>query len=169
MNESIDRIPLNTPDGQSAEALFDRYGDMVYRLAFLRAKNRYDADDILQEVFVRYLRYAPVFRDEEHCKAWLIRATINRTNSLLSSAWFRRTAPLDDTLSTEMQETSEVYGAVMKLPRKYRTVIHLYYYEDYSTSEIARILSQKEATIRSRLHRARALLREELKGAYDDV
>lgn len=169
MNESIDRIPLGTSGGRTAEAIFDRYGDMVYRLAFVRTKSRYDADDILQDVFVRYLRYAPVFEDEEHCKAWLIRTTINRTNSLLSSAWFRRTTPLDDALRTEMQEKSDVYYAVLKLSPKYRTVIHLYYYEDYSTAEIAQILSQKESTVRSQLHRARAVLREELKGVYNDV
>ena len=68
-----------------------------------------------------------------------------------------------------MQETSEVYGAVMKLPRKYRTVIHLYYYEDYSTSEIARILSQRSHNPFPAASRPARLLREELKGAYDDV
>ena len=169
MNESIDRIPLDTPDGNNAEVIFDRYGDMIYRLAFVRTKNRYDADDILQDVLVRYLRFAPVFVSEEHRKAWLIRTTVNRTNSLLTSAWFRGSVPLDDSLRTEMQEKSEVYDAVLKLAPKYRTVVHLYYYEDYSTAEIAKILSQKESTVRSQLHRARAQLRAELKGVYDDV
>ena len=153
----------------SAEEVFERYGDMVYRLAFVRTKNRCDADDILQDVFLRYLRSAPVFRDEEHRKAWLIRTTINRTKSLLGSAWFRRTAPLADDLKTEMEEKSEVYDAVLALPVKYRTVIHLFYYEDYSVAEVAAALSEKETTVRSQLHRARNLLREELKGDYEDV
>lgn len=169
MNESIDCIPQDTPGSNSVEAVFDRYGDMIYRLAFVRTKNRYDADDILQDVLVRYLRFAPNFASEEHCKAWLIRTTVNRTNSLFSSAWFRRSVPLDDSLQTEMQEKSEVYDAVLKLAPKYRTVVHLFYYEEYTTAEIASILSQKESTVRSQLHRARAQLRTELKGVYDDV
>ena len=92
---------------------------------------------------VRYLRFAPNFASEKNtAKAWLIRTTVNRTNSF-HSAWFRRSVPLDDSLQTEMQEKSEVYDAVLKLAPKYRTVVHLFYYEEYTTAEIASILSQK--------------------------
>ena len=113
----------------SAAAVLSRYADMVYRLAFARTKSRYDADDILQEVFLRYIRSAPDFQEEEHCRAWLIRTTVNCSKTLLMSAWFRKTVPLDDTLVAEMRETGEVYDAVLRLPKAYRTVVHLYYYE----------------------------------------
>ena len=82
----------------SVDEILDRYAAMVYRLAFARTKNRFDADDILQEVFMRYIRSIPDCRDEEHRKAWLIRTTINCSKTLLTSAWFRKTVPLDDTL-----------------------------------------------------------------------
>ena len=154
----------------SAAAVLSRYADMVYRLAFARTKSRYDADDILQEVFLRYIRSAPDFQDEEHRRAWLIRTTINCSKTLLMSAWFRKTVPMDDTLVAEMQETGEVYDAVLRLPKTYRTVVHLYYYEGYSVAEIGSLLDFKEATVKTRLHRARALLRDTLKGeAITDV
>lgn len=148
----------------SAAAVLSRYADMVYRLAFARTKSRYDADDILQEVFLRYIRSAPDFQEEEHCRAWLIRTTVNCSKTLLMSAWFRKTVPLDDTLVAEMRETGEVYDAVLRLPKTYRTVVHLYYYEGYSVAEIGGLLGCKEATVKTRLHRARNLLRDTLKG-----
>ena len=148
----------------SAAAVLSRYADMVYRLAFARTKSRYDADDILQEVFLRYIRSAPDFQEEEHCRAWLIRTTVNCSKTLLMSAWFRKTVPLDDTLVAEMRETGEVYDAVLRLPKAYRTVVHLYYYERYSVAEIGGLLGCKEATVKTRLHRARNLLRDTLKG-----
>ena len=148
----------------SAAAVLSRYADLVYRLAFARTKSRYDADDILQEVFLRYIRSAPDFQEEEHCRAWLIRTTVNCSKTLLMSAWFRKTVPLDDTLVAEMRETGEVYDAVLRLPKAYRTVVHLYYYEGYSVAEIGGLLGCKEATVKTRLHRARNLLRDTLKG-----
>lgn len=148
----------------SAAAVLSRYADMVYRLDFARTKSRYDADDILQEVFLRYIRSAPDFQEEEHCRAWLIRTTVNCSKTLLMSAWFRKTVPLDDTLVAEMRETGEVYDAVLRLPKAYRTVVHLYYYEGYSVAEIGGLLGCKEATVKTRLHRARNLLRDTLKG-----
>ena len=148
----------------SAAAVLSRYADMVYRLAFARTKSLYDADDILQEVFLRYIRSAPDFQEEEHCRAWLIRTTVNCSKTLLMSAWFRKTVPLDDTLVAEMRETGEVYDAVLRLPKAYRTVVHLYYYEGYSVAEIGGLLGCKEATVKTRLHRARNLLRDTLKG-----
>ena len=93
---------LRTND--SVDEILDTYGRMVYRLAYARTKNRYDADDVMQEVFLRYIRSGKEFADEEHRRAWLIRATINCSKTLLSSAWFRKTSPLEDTLTTELEE-----------------------------------------------------------------
>lgn len=169
-------MTVNTESLRSARALDDsvddlleRYASMVYRLAFSRTKSRYDADDILQEVFLRYIRRKPDLESEDHRKAWLIRTTINCSKTLLTSAWFRKTAPLEDTLYSEMKEHSEVYYAVLELPAKYRTVIHLFYYEDYAVAEIAALLCCKESTVKSQLRRARILLRDKLKGESFNV
>ena len=147
---------------------------MVYRLAFLRTKSAADAEDVLQEVFVRCLRSNPAWADAEHQKAWFIRVTINCSKSLVTSAWRRHATPLEtvpepDSLLTEMQEETDVYGAVLQLPQKYRTAIHLYYYEGYSVREIAQMTGSTEPAVKSQLFRARELLREQLKGEFIDV
>lgn len=153
----------------TADQAFLVYADMVYRLAFSRTKNRYYAEDVLQEVFMRYLRSKPSFESDDHRKAWFLRVTINCTKTYLTTAWFRHVVPLTDTLTTEAEPTGEVYDAVMRLPVKYRTVIHLFYYEDYTVEQIAAVCKSKVSTVKSQLHRARALLREQLKGADQDV
>lgn len=148
----------------SVEKTLEKYANMVYRIAFSRTKNKYDADDILQEVFMKYIKYNVEYTSEEHKKAWLIKTTINTSKTLLTSAWFRKTTEMPDTLATTMEEKSEVYYAVMKLPVKYRTVIHLFYYEELSIAQISSLLESKESTIKSQLHRARKLLEDILKG-----
>ncbi|MDF2673552.1 MAG: polymerase sigma factor, sigma-70 family [Clostridiales bacterium] len=145
-----------------------RYSNMVYRLALSRTRNISDAEDILQEVFLRLIHKKPEFVNEEHRKAWLIRVTVNCSNKLLTSAWFRRTVPLEEELKFETKEKSDVYYAVMELPLKYRTVIHLFHYEDMSISEISGVLAVKESTIKSQLLRARQLLKTKLKGEFDN-
>ena len=141
----------------------NKYSNMVCRLAFARTKTSHDAHHILQEVFLRYIKSNKDFINEEHKKAWLIKTTINCSKTLLSSAWFRKTTSLDDNITRELKEKSEVYYAVLKLSKKYRTVIHLFYYEDMSITEIASLLNIKESTIKSQLHRARKKLKEILK------
>ena len=153
----------------NADALFEAYADMVYRLAFLRTKSAADADDVLQEVFLRVLRAKPDWNDREHQKAWFLKVTINCSKSLLTSAWRRHTVPEDENLLTVMQTTTEVYPYVLALPAKYRTVVHLYYYEGYKVAEIAKMLGAGESTVKSRLFRARDMLREQLKGEFQDV
>ena len=146
----------------SAQEAFNRYSDMVYRLAFARVKNRYDADDILQEVFLRFIKQKGKVNNEEHAKALLIRITVNCSNSMLSSSWFKKTEPLDEALSVSPSESDTLYQ-VLRLPKKYRTVIHLFYFEDLSIAEIAKALGDKENTIKSRLSRARDMLKPLLK------
>lgn len=153
----------------SDEEIFDKYADTVYRLAFSRVKSKHDADDILGEVFLRYVKADPKFSCEEHIKFWLIRATINCSKSFFTSSWFKKIVPLDDTLYTSLKENSEVYYAVMELPIKYRTVIHLYYYEEYSVKEIADILEVSQSAVKSRLARAREQLKTKLEGEMFDV
>ena len=141
----------------------NKYSNMVFRLAFARTKNNHDANDIMQEVFLRYMKNKKEFKDEEHKKAWLIKTTINCSKTLLTSAWFRKTTSLEDNIVEELKEKSEVYYALLKLSKKYRTVIHLFYYEDMSIAEISSLLNVKESTIKSQLNRARNKLKEILK------
>ena len=148
--------------------VLNRYSNMVYRLALSRTRNIADAEDVLQEVFLRLIHKKPEFENEEHRKAWLIRVTVNCSSKLLTSAWFRRTVPLDEELKFQTKEKSDVYYAVMELPLKYRTVIHLYHYEDLSISQISHILTINESTIKSQLLRARQLLKTKLKGEFDN-
>lgn len=160
----------NAPiSADNAEALFEAYADMVYRLAFLRTKNGSDADDVVQEVFLRALRAKPEWNGLEHQKAWFLKVTLNCTKSLLTSAWRRHTAPEDENLLVQMKTTTEVYPYVLALPVKYRTVIHLYYYEGYRVAEIAKLMNASENTVKSHLFRARDMLREQLKGEFQDV
>lgn len=149
-----------------------RYADMVYRLALLNVKNHSDAEDVFQEVFLKLFRYKESIQSEEHLKAWLIRVTINQSKTLTTSAWKRHQVSLDMSgFANEHQEEKEyakVYDMVRSLPDKYRQVIHLYYYEELSIKEIAEILGKKEATVKTRLVRARKLLSQKLKGVRFD-
>lgn len=155
---------------ESFDEVMRAYADMVYRLAVSRTGSAADAEDLLQEVFLRYIRADKTYRDEEHRKAWLIRATINCAKSLHTSAWSRRRGAAEpsanegreDERLRAVETRSLVYGAVLKLPAKYRTAIHLYYYEDLSVAQIAKILGIGESAVKSRLARARAMLKEDL-------
>lgn len=149
-----------------------RYSDMVYRLAILNMKNRFDAEDVFQEVFLKLFRYKKSIQSEEHLKAWLIRVTINQCKSVAASGRKRQTVSLDtigDIREPAKEESySEVYELVRSLPLKYRQVVHLYYYEELSVKEIAEILDQKEGTVKTRLARARKLLNQKLEGGFSD-
>ena len=141
-----------------------RDSHMVYRLAFARAGNRQDADEIYQEVFLRYIRKEPAFRNETHERAWFLKVTVNCANSLWTSPWKRCTEPLTDDLASEEDEPPvDLSRALQKLPPRYREVIHLFYYEELSTEEIGRILGRKTSTVRTQLTRARAILKKVLK------
>ena len=167
MEQALQHLP--PIPAEDADALFAAYADMVYRLAFLRTKSGADADDVTQEVFLRCLRNKPVWNDREHQKAWFLTVTINCTKNLLTSAWRRHTAAEVDGVLHMMERDIDVYGAVLALPEKYRTVIHLFYYEGYRVEEIAKLMNTGANTVKSHLFRARGMLREQLKGEYSDV
>lgn len=157
--------------GVSKRQIVEKYYDMVYRLALAQTKNRDYADDVTQDVFLRFIRTEKEFESDEHVKAWLLRVTVNCSKSLFMSAWFKKTEPLDENeeIPFETEEKSDVYYAAQSLPAKYRAVIHLFYYEDMSIEQIAKTLNSKESTVKSQLHRAREMLKEKLKGGYDFV
>ncbi len=142
------------------DEIADKYIDTIYRLALARTKSPQYAEDITQDVFVKLLSLKKDFETEEHLKAWLLRVTINLTKDLFASAWYRKTGELSEDVSYEDEEKSDLYYAMMKLPQKYRTVIHLHYYEGYSVEETAKIVGVSAGTVKSQLHRGRGMLKE---------
>lgn len=158
-----------TKEGQiTAEAAIDRYADMVYRLALSQMKNKTDADDLFQEVFIRLVSNVEKLESWEHVKAWLIRVTINCAKKHFDLYWNKNVDYIEDEgriggeEAYEPPEDGPVRGAVAKLPPKYRLAVHLFYYEELSVAEIAEQTGQKEGTVKSQLHRAREMLREML-------
>ena len=145
------------------ERVVNEYATMLLRVAYSQLNNRTEAEDAVQEVLLKYMEKAPVFQSEEHEKAWLLRVTVNHCKNHLASAWFRKRADLDEGIPALDNEELEVVSAVAALPAKYRAVVHLYYFEGYSTKEIAEILHSRPNTVSSRLSRARALLANALK------
>lgn len=153
----------------SVESAIDRFSTDVFRMAYARTGNKSDAEDITQDTFIKYMKETKAFVDENHVKAWLLRVAINSSKNLVNSAWHRKNTSMDaaDLMSTQIEDQSEVYNAVLKLPEKYRVVVHLYYFEGYSVEEIATMLSAKESTVKSWMRRARMKLKDMLKEEID--
>ena len=152
----------------TAEQLLTRYGNSILRLAYSYLHNLDDAEEILQETLIQYLKAAPVWENEAHEKAWLFRVAATLSKNRISYNNVRRTDTLSETLAAEQREDlSFVWDAVKELPVNYREVIHLFYYEGLSTAQIAGVLREKESTIRSRLMRGREKLKSILKEGYD--
>ena len=142
------------------EEIIKKYGDSVYRLAFMNVKKRELADDIYQDVFLKLIKKKERIDLEEHLKAWLLRTTINCCKDYWKSRWFKSVLYEDKDLDAfdEEKKTGYVTECVQKLPEKYRNVIHLYYYEGYSIKEISEMLGRSENTISSQLARGRKKL-----------
>ena len=152
-------------DDVLTEAL-SKHGDMVRRICFLYLRDQADVDDTFQDVFLKLYEVDTFFNDEEHLKAWLARVTINKCKDMYKSFWRRNVGPIEDLeIAFEDKAESEVMHAVVSLPAKYKEVIYLFYYEDYSVVEMAKLLNQKENTIYSNLHRARQMLKKKLGGS----
>ena len=147
-----------------------KYSNMVYRLALTRCANSDSADDIFQEVFLKFSEKLPTFKDEEHEKAWIIRVTINMTINHNKSSWNTRTVELNDNLASdgEVNHTNTVFDEVMKLSQEYRTVVYLFYYEGYQVKEISKMMKKSEGTIKTWLYRAREQLKERLEGGFEN-
>ena len=151
--------------------LMNMYKNNVYAAAFSICKNASDAEDVVQDTFLQYYMTHKNFDNEQHIRAWLLRVAINKAKNIQSSFWRRKGMPLDDfieTLSFETPETKGLFEEVMKLPEKYRVVVHLFYYEDYSIKEIAKILRTTESNIKVRLSRGRVKLKDALKEGWED-
>jgi RNA polymerase sigma-70 factor (ECF subfamily) len=153
----------------SPAAAFETYSDMVYRLAFIRTGSRYDADDILSDVFLRLVKNAHKIQSDEHLKSWLIRVTINCSNSFFSRFGRVKNEALLETSGAVYMESNELIPIVLTLPEHQKTIIYMYYFEGYSVEEIGKICSLPVGTVKSRLSRARASLKKILKGEDFDV
>lgn len=150
----------------SREDVIRIYSGLVYRIAYSQTQSKSDAEDIFQEVFLDYLKSAPEFESEEHRKAWLIRVTVNRCKKLWRTPWRRKTVLVDEPELCQSPAEAAVREQVALLPQNYRAVLYLYYYEGYSTEEIAGILHLNPPNVRARLTRARKLLKEHLEGEW---
>lgn len=151
-----------------AEHILNYYGNCILRLAYSYLHNTSDAEEVLQDTLIQFLKTGPVFENGNHEKAWLLRVAANISKNKIEYNTLRKTDELNDTLVAEQREDlSFVWEAVKRLPEKYREVIHLFYYEGYTAVQIAKILGKNEATIRSHLHRGRTMLKQVLKEAYD--
>ena len=141
--------------------LAGRYKDTVFRVALNALGSPVDADDIVQETLIRLLEHEEPFENEMHAKYWLIRVALNLCKNMLRSPW-RSSIPLEMAEAVpvfDRPEDNELYEKVMTLPEKYRIVLYLFYYEEYSVKEIADILNIRVSAVTSRLSRARQKLK----------
>lgn len=159
---------------EDVNRVVEEYADTVRRICFVHLKNRHDTEDVFQNVYLKYLLYEGSFESSQHEKAWFIRVTINACTDWQRKLSHRKWLPLEileeesETGGTGMGDSfsEEILEAVLQLPEKYRNVIYLFYFEEYSAVEIAGILGKKENTIYTWLSRAKGILREQLGGEW---
>ncbi len=154
---------------KEAEETFEKYKDILYRIAFSNMKSKADAEDVVQEAFCRYLKAKPAFESQDHEKAWFIRVVINICYDIQKSAWFSKTVAFDEVTEYEMEHfkmpfavEDEMLRYVMELAAAYRNPLYLFYYEDYSIKEIARIMELGEGAVKTRLRRGREMIKERI-------
>lgn len=135
----------------------------MLRAAYSVLHSSADAEDAVQEAFLRLMTKAPRFRDSEHEKAWLLRVTINIARNMRKTK-ARENLPLEKEIQNEKEQNTQLLQLVLGLPERYSTIVHLYYYEGYSISEIAAILKIPSATVGTRLYRGRSMLKDMMKG-----
>ena len=150
------------------EQVIEKYADMVYRIALTRCKTVENAEDIFQEVFMKFSSKMPAFKSEEHEKAWFIRVTINLSKNFKNLAWNKKVVTLDENIEFETKEEQDVFSVVSNLPQNYRTVIYLFYYEGYKVKEISKLIKKSEGTVKTWLARGRMALKEKLEGGFEN-
>lgn len=148
--------------------IIEKYSDMVYKLALTRTGTIENAEDVFQDVFIKFAEKMPEFENIEHEKAWFIRVTINFSKNLKNNNWNKKIVSLSENMIFSAQEETNIFSSVSELPKNYRTVIYLSYYEGYKVKEIAKILKKNENTIKTWLSRGRELLKEKLKGGFEN-
>ena len=156
---------------QSLHELAAMYQDNLFAVAFNICQNTQDAEDVIQDTFVQYYTTKKEFDNEEHIRAWLIWVAVNKAKNVTRTFWRRNKVSIEDfteMLAFETPESETLFETVMQLPKKYRIVIHLFYYEDYSIHEIAGILKLSESNVKVRLSRGRSLLKEKLQEEWEN-
>ena len=158
-------------DSNDFERVFKRNNKRLFLIALSFTANQYDAEDILQNSFMKLLKAKMEFKDDEHIDKWLTSVTVNESKNLLKSAFRKKSADFEDYISTysfESEKSEDLFNAVMSLPKKLRTVIHLFYYEDMPIKEIADMLNIKQSAVKTRLCRAREQLKIKLGDDWND-
>ena len=158
-------------DTQEYERLAEKYLDCIYRVAVNGCNNAHDAEDVVQNTFVKLWERTENFEDEDYARKWLIRVAVNECHSLWCSGWKRHTTYLEEITEEPIfstPEKSSLFYAVQELPQKYRQIVYLYYYEEYSIREIGGMLKLSETAVKSRLLRARQKLKGDLKEAWNE-
>lgn len=165
----MDKTSFGTNDAVT-EAL-RKYSDMVRRICFMYLRKHADVEDIFQEVFLKLLQSEITFESDEHEKAWLCRITINKCKDLCKSFFRKNICSIENVeLPFEDKAENDIMAVVLSLPSKYKDVIYLFYYEEYTVPQMSKLLHQKENTIYSNLHRARKLLKQKLGGLnYENI
>lgn len=150
------------------ESIYNRNIDTVYRICYMYMKNKTDAEDMTQNTFIKYLKYNPTFENIEHEKAWFIVTATNNCKNHFKTWWHKNTY-LDDEFEVASKDSNdETLLLVLNLPTKYKQVIYMYYYEGYTTVEIAKMLNTKESTIRTHLLKGRQILKEKIGSEQDE-
>lgn len=156
---------------QEAGKAIELYADTVWRLCLVHLKNHADAEDVFQNVFLKYVLSTAAFENPEHEKAWFIRVTINACKDLLKSFFRSRSVPLDQALDLAVdlpEDHREVLEAVLSLPAKYRDAVYLHYYEGYTAPQIGKLLKKNTNSVYTLLARAKKLLAEKLGGDWHE-
>ena len=155
------------PGGDITE-VYQLYGSMLFKIAMVHLGNKQDVEEALQETFIKLMYKSPPFTDREHQKAWLIRVVTNQCKNMQGSLWRRRVIRMED-MDEYFEQPSDrsLMDHVIKLPFKYKAVIHLFYYEDYSVRQIAGILQISESAVKMRLARGRQLLKMDLESEVE--
>ncbi len=144
------------------EDLITKYSATVFRCAYSYVNNRSDAEDIMQEVFLKYLVKKPIFNNETHEEAWFLRVTINMCKSYLRSSWLKKRDIMTDNMENDIciERDPDLWELVRQLPEKYRVVVVLHFVEGYTIKEISRILKKNRSTIGTWLERGKKKLRK---------
>lgn len=155
----------NLHNESSLRDVIMKYSSMILRIAAQNTKDYYAAEDITQEVFIKFMSCGKAIEDENYLKAWLIKVTINMCRNYVKSSWLQRTVPIQERDITDYFDLAEdkyIFESIMKMPDKYKNVLYLYYYEGYTVPEVAEILDKKENTVSTWLRRARIELKKRI-------
>ncbi len=147
---------------EEIKELVDKYSSLIFRISYCILCNAYDAEDAVQETFLKYITKAPEFNSEEHRKAWLIKVSANISKNMLMFRVKKETVNIDDVENIGIAQSDyETFELIMSLPAKYKVIMTLYYVEGYKSKEIAEIIDISEEAVRKRLQKGRELLKKE--------